>query len=240
MTTAFVRLARALFGPGMSEAVERMRSRLGAHLPDIMEVSPRTFQERLWAGPFGDEYTDRNLGGLENNRALFAEILSLLDPPIWSVIELGAGSGSNLAVIKEIDTEIETTGLEINDKARGMLSQVADFTYNGSLLRFEPLRQWELAFTKGVMIHIPPEHLQAAYQCLYRCSSRYVLMAEYFNPTPQQIQYRGYSRALWRRDFAGEFMAKYPEFHLVEYGFVYHGDPFPQDDITWFLMERHR
>jgi hypothetical protein len=27
--------------------------------------------------------------------------------------------------------------------------------------------------------------------------------------------------------------------HLCDYGFVYHRDPlFPQDDITWFLMEK--
>ena len=28
---------------------------------------------------------------------------------------------------------------------------------------------------------------------------------------------------------------------LIDYGFSYHRDPvFPQDDITWFLMERKR
>jgi spore coat polysaccharide biosynthesis protein SpsF len=28
---------------------------------------------------------------------------------------------------------------------------------------------------------------------------------------------------------------------LVDYGFAYHRDPnFPQDDITWFLLEKRR
>ena len=30
-----------------------------------------------------------------------------------------------------------------------------------------------------------------------------------------------------------------PEMQLLDYGFAYHRDPnFPQDDITWFLMEK--
>jgi hypothetical protein len=32
---------------------------------------------------------------------------------------------------------------------------------------------------------------------------------------------------------------KYPDLQLVDYGFVYHGDAnFPQDDVTWFLLEK--
>ena len=41
------------------------------------------------------------------------------------------------------------------------------------------------------------------------------------------------------RDFAGEIMDRHPQLQLVDYGFAYRRDPnFPQDDITWFLMEK--
>jgi spore coat polysaccharide biosynthesis protein SpsF len=44
---------------------------------------------------------------------------------------------------------------------------------------------------------------------------------------------------LFKRDFAGEIMERHPQMQLVDYGFSYRRDPnFPQDDITWFLMER--
>jgi len=34
-------------------------------------------------------------------------------------------------------------------------------------------------------------------------------------------------------------MKKFNDLRLVDYGFAYHGDSnFPQDDITWFLMEK--
>jgi len=34
-------------------------------------------------------------------------------------------------------------------------------------------------------------------------------------------------------------MDRHPQLQLVDYGFSYRRDPnFPQDDITWFLMEK--
>ena len=36
----------------------------------------------------------------------------------------------------------------------------------------------------------------------------------------------------------GDLMDKYPDLKLIKYGFVYHRDIFPQDDITWALFEK--
>ena len=34
-------------------------------------------------------------------------------------------------------------------------------------------------------------------------------------------------------------MDQHPQFKLIDYGFIYHNDlNFPDDDITWFLMEK--
>jgi spore coat polysaccharide biosynthesis protein SpsF len=34
-------------------------------------------------------------------------------------------------------------------------------------------------------------------------------------------------------------MDQHPELALVDYGFAYRRDPnFPQDDVSWFLMEK--
>jgi spore coat polysaccharide biosynthesis protein SpsF len=70
-------------------------------------------------------------------------------------------------------------------------------------------------------------------------TGRYLFVAEYYNPSPVAIAYRGHKDRLFKRDFAGEIMDRYPQIRLVDYGFSYHRDPsFPQDDITWFLMEK--
>ena len=66
--------------------------------------------------------------------------------------------------------------------------------------------------------------LQDVYQKLYDASSRYILIAEYYNPAPVAINYRGYEDRLFKRDFAGEFMDKFSDVILVDYGFAYRRD----------------
>ncbi len=87
-----------------------------------------------------------------------------------------------------------------------------------------------------MLIHLAPELLPTAYAQLYALSQRYILIAEYYNPAPVEVSYRGNSGKLFKRDFAGEMLDRYADLHLLDYGFVYHRDPqFPADDITWFL-----
>jgi spore coat polysaccharide biosynthesis protein SpsF len=92
---------------------------------------------------------------------------------------------------------------------------------------------------KGVLIHINPDVLQKVYQNLYDASLKYICICEYYNPVPVTINYRGHVDRLFKRDFAGEIMDKFPDLKLVDYGFVWKRDNnFPQDDATWFLLEK--
>jgi spore coat polysaccharide biosynthesis protein SpsF len=92
---------------------------------------------------------------------------------------------------------------------------------------------------KGVLIHLNPEVLPQVYDKLFAACSKYLLVAEYYNPVPVAIPYRGHSDRLFKRDFVGEMMERHPQLQLIDYGFAYRRDPnFPQDDITWFLMEK--
>ena len=154
-----------------------------------------------------------------------------------SAIELGANIGLNLSAIKWLVPFVTVEGVEINEKAFDQLLKVADVAYNCNLFDKRITGKYDLAFTKGVLIHIHPDDLQAAYQRLFDLSRRYILICEYYNPKPVEIEYRGEKGKLWKRDFAGEMLDALP-LKLVDYGFVYHRDKWPQDDITWFLMEK--
>ncbi|MGH8240704.1 MAG: pseudaminic acid biosynthesis-associated methylase, partial [Steroidobacteraceae bacterium] len=97
----------------------------------------------------------------------------------------------------------------------------------------------DLVLIKGVLIHLNPEVLPVAYRKLHEAAGRWILICEYYNPTPIAVTYRGHADRLFKRDFAGEMLETFPDLHLVDYGFVYRRDPvFPQDDITWFLLEK--
>jgi len=90
-----------------------------------------------------------------------------------------------------------------------------------------------------LLIHLQPSLLERAYKVLYESSKRYICIAEYYDPNPVSIPYRGHNDKLFKRDFAGEMMDKYPDLKLVDYKFTYKRDnKFPLDDITWFLLEK--
>ena len=201
----------------------------------------RTSQEQLWAGEFGNDYIIRNRDGalLDSNRALFETILSHTQG-VTSAIEFGANIGNNLRALRELIPAVELHSVEINATAAAEIQTWGGATVEvASLLDFVPSRQWDLSFTKGVLIHLPPQALPDIYDKLVAASSRYVMVCEYYNPTPVEVAYRGHEHALFKRDFAGEILDAHPELALVDYGFTYHRDPHhPLDDSTWFLMEK--
>lgn len=190
----------------------------------------------FWAGEFGNEYIDRNSAEklLESNVEFFKRALPT---DMHDVIELGANIGLNLAAIDKIMPWLNLVGVEINQKAYEQLAKIADISYCCNLFDSRIDNICDLSFTKGVLIHIHPDDLKAAYQRLFDLSRRYILICEYYSPKPVEIEYRGETGKLWKRDFAGEMMDAHP-LRLVDYGFVYHRDKWPQDDITWFLMEK--
>ena len=98
---------------------------------------------------------------------------------------------------------------------------------------------FDLTFTKTVLIHINPECLPQVYENLYRLSKRYIMVCEYYSPSPVSVNYRGYTDRLFKRDFAGELIDRYG-LRLIDYGFTYHRDNYLryQDDVTWFLLEK--
>lgn len=199
-------------------------------------------QESFWQGAFGDEYIKRNQGGIRSaaDVALFCKLL-LKTQGIQSVLELGANVGLNLDAIQTLLPEANLAAVEINKKAADRLqARLPDVdVFNASIHDFETDNVWDFVFTKGVLIHIAPSMLDSVYELMYRSSSRYISVVEYYNPQPVEIMYRGHSGKLFKRDFAGELLDKYADLTLVDYAFSYHRDVnFPQDDLSWFLLEK--
>ena len=202
----------------------------------------RTEQESFWAGEFGADYIGRNQGDklLASNLNFFGKALrGARNPQIC--IEFGANIGMNLKALKLLYPGIDASAIEINGEAAQQLADVipADQVFNQSILDFKPSRTYDLTLIKGVLIHLNPDVLPEVYDRLVETTGRYLVVAEYYNPSPVAIPYRGHDDRLFKRDFAGEIMERHRSLKLVDYGFAYRHDPdFPQDDITWFLMEK--
>lgn len=201
-----------------------------------------TPQEAFWAGEFGTEYIGRN-----DSAQILASNLSLLSKAlkqagrISSCLEFGANIGMNLKALQLLYPGIQLKAVEINPDAAKILANLIgkNNVFEGSIFECPVPDKVDISLIKGVLIHIHPDMLPIVYEKLYRASNRFILVGEYYNPSPVAISYRGHADRLFKRDFAGEILEKYPDLKLVDYGFVYHRDPvFPDDDITWFLMEK--
>ncbi len=205
-------------------------------------TSFKTEQEAFWAGEFGNEYIARNEGQalLASNLSFFSRALGRAGR-IESCVEFGANIGMNLRALKLLYPQASLRGIEINPEAARVLASVIGEgqVHCGSIFEYPPAQPADLSLIKGVLIHINPQMLEVTYDKLYQASRHWILVCEYYNPTPVAIAYRGHQDRLFKRDFAGEMLDRYPDLKLVDYGFAYRRDPaFAQDDITWFLMEK--
>ncbi|HSI22803.1 MAG TPA: pseudaminic acid biosynthesis-associated methylase [Methylophilaceae bacterium] len=199
-------------------------------------------QEAFWAGQFGSEYIGRNNSDLllASNLNFFSRAIKQAGR-ISSVLELGANIGMNLKALQLLYPGVSLKGVEINDDAATALAGLIgeNNVFRGSISEYPVTIPVDLVLIKGVLIHINPELLPVVYEKMYQASRRYILVCEYYNPTPVSISYRGHDDRLFKRDFAGELLDKYSDLALVDYGFAYRRDlAFPQDDITWFLIEK--
>jgi len=205
-------------------------------------MSFKTEQENFWAGAFGDEYINRNISAeyLASNLNFFSKTFNQIGR-VDSVIEFGANVGMNLKAIKMLFPNIDLAAVEINKNAANeLIKYLGDSNvFNGSIFDYPVTSQFDISLIKGVLIHINPEMLPVVYEKLYSASKKYILVCEYYNPSPVKVTYRGNEDRLFKRDFAGEMLELYKDLELIDYGFSYKRDKaFPQDDISWFLLKK--
>lgn len=198
---------------------------------------PLNQQEQFWLSEFGTEYAHRNVGRIDANRAFFREIFQRCDA-VHSIMEFGCGTGENLAAINKLGKQdLSLFGVEINKEAARRMP--VGKIFNCSVHDFQVRAQYDMVITKGFLIHVEPEDLPSVYDKLFAASKRYILIAEYFAPTCTPIEYRGYKNKMWRNDFAGAMLNRFPQLMLPAYGFAYKRDAYlGQDDLTWMLLEK--
>ncbi len=190
--------------------------------------------DEAWKGQFGDEYNIRNSQTdiIAHNTALFAKMsIKQID----SAIEFGCGYGYALLGLKGLFSQLELTGVEINQAAAAKALAYGIIVYNQSIRDFIPTKQYDFVLTKGMLMYIPEEEIEDAYKILYESSRKYICICEYYNPSLVELNHRGIP--FYKRDY-GKIMDLYPDLQLIDYGFVYHKDTHPQDDVNWFLFQK--
>lgn len=200
-------------------------------------------QDVFWVDEYAEEYSSKNRDfDNELGKRGWAVILDKAKLEKKTYLELGCNIGRNLDQLSLLDPELNPSVVEINPKAlefvqsRHALQQ--SFCGPAQEAGF-PSAYFELVFTCGVLIHVPPNDLLDVMAKMYQWSSRYIVVAEYFNRTPISIEYQGRPDLLFKRDFGAMFIDNF-EVNLVDYGFLWGRiyDSAGFDDVTWWLFEK--
>jgi pseudaminic acid biosynthesis-associated methylase len=195
-----------------------------------------------WRGQFGDSYANRNAidsATIQEAENVFSRILGGIEQP-HRVLEVGANVGINLTALRTILPAARLSAVEPNRAACDQLRAIGiDDVFESDSYRIPaPDASFDLVFTSGVLIHIPPSRLAEAMSEIVRVSRRYVLACEYFSHTPEEANYRGSSGMLWKRDFGAEYQRLFPSLRVVGYGFLWIRE-FPHfDNQNWWLFEK--
>jgi pseudaminic acid biosynthesis-associated methylase len=192
--------------------------------------------ERLFAGEFGAEYTERNRAVDARKPAFFHELFKRHGAR--RVLECGSNLGLNLTECAR-DPEMDVWGLDIQRRAirEAWARQEGGNFVVGSLFEL-PFRDafFDLAFTCGVLIHVPPAGIADAVKEMHRVSRRFLLCAEYHDEKEVAVPWRGQPAALFRRNYRKLFLGLCPDLELVEEG--YKGPDEGFDRITWHLFRK--
>ena len=206
-------------------------------------MSFNSSQEQFWATTYAKDYIKKNQEFDHNLGAeAWRKILANVDGEINTFLECGCNIGRNIEQINRILPNAEPSIIEISEPAFNFVCSRYKFAhaFNGAILEsFFDNNSFDLVFTMGVLIHINPDQLLAHMEKMFRYSSKYILMGEYFNRTPISIEYQGEKDKLFKRDWGKLFIENF-DVNLLDYGFlwghIYDSDGF--DDINWWLFEK--
>jgi len=194
--------------------------------------------EQLWEGDFGDAYVDRNRAAGEHRASFWQAVLA--EFPVQRVLEVGCNTGANLRWVKDCVSPRQVYGVDINIKALEELKQsLSGVNAVWSPARDLPFRDswFDLTFTMGVLIHQPPDILPLIMSEVVRCSRKFVLCGEYYSEELTEMNYRGETGALFKRDFGELYKRLFPNLVLRKQGFLSKAEGW--DEVTYWIFEKN-
>ncbi len=195
-------------------------------------------QLEVWESEFGRAYTDRNVIDWRIRLPAFQQMLTGL--PIKRVLEVGCNRGHNLLALAELlGADSEIVGIEPNryalELARAASTKISALSGHAFDMPFRD-GYFDLVFTAGVLIHVPPQNLPVALTNIYQVSGRYILAVEYFAEEETAISYREHNDLLWKRNFLKCYQTQFPELALIRNG--YWGPEVGFDRTHWWLFQK--
>lgn len=202
----------------------------------------------IWKGEFGERWTDRNAQNPfeldENYFDIYGVTRTRLNERFLEdicrdarILEVGANAGAQLRCLWRMGFR-ELYGVELLDYAVRQASEMGPpislIQGNAFELPFDD-KSFDLVFTSGLLIHIPPEDIDTVMREIARCSDHYLWGFEYYSENYTEVAYRDHDNLLWKGDFPAMY-EEYTPFNIVKKELIDYRD---SDNVdAMFLLER--
>jgi SAM-dependent methyltransferase len=157
-----------------------------------------------------------------------------------SILEVGCSYGGQLAFLHHHGFD-DLTGIDISKDAvlqagseRGVQ---ADLTVGDAASLPFATDAFDVVFTSGCMIHIPPPELLGVCREIARVSNRFIMGKEYFARSLTEIEYRGHTNVLFKGPYHSFFELSTP-FELLKLEYLRYLDTSNQD-ILYLLSNEN-
>lgn len=170
--------------------------------------------EALYANGLGDEYLRKHPRPDARREPFWRGIVRDTTPK--SVLEVGCGSGGNLAYLDGVphrfgvdvhEPSLQQAVLNTGGKARLFRASATELPF--------PDRSMDLVVTAGCLIHIAEDALFPVLKELGRVSAKYVLLVEYVDTHRRAIPWRGHEGVLFADAFHLRFWRANPGYAPV-------------------------
>lgn len=189
--------------------------------------SVQSEQERSWSGKIGAAYTDRNTLSAEGLDTVYSQnfgrtrtelnwqfVGSL--PRYLRILEVGCNIGMQLRHLRAMGF-YNLWGIELQQYALDRLCVSGVEVCQGSVTALPyPDEDFELVYTSGLLIHIPPDDLPQAMSEILRCTKQWVWGFEYYSQTLREISHRSWKDMLWEGDYPRMFIEMLPSLEVKD------------------------
>ena len=157
-------------------------------------------QINQWKKNFGDQYIERNVGDLDlsyiqkyeiSRSSMNNNFLGFIDRDI-KILEVGTNRGLQIEKLKPMGFK-NFYGIEINKRAINICkNRIGNINLVEASALEIPFKDnsFDLVFTLGVLIHIPPDCIDLVMKEIYRVSKRFIWGSEYYSEKYAAIIYR--------------------------------------------------